>query len=150
VSLKKVLDDKSSNKLISNTIAANARRGSFGTVNHDIDFPLGADQAKDVTRFRKFGGYGNSTDYNAMSGSTFMSPAHLRKTRGFVDFDLQLFRQDMRRPHAHEKRFDPFNYFPKNLTDNKPVRQVDFDKQYLRDDFVYKNVKCSDALFENE
>ena len=60
----------------------------------------------------------------------------------------------MIKPPAHEKRFDPYNYFPKNLADNKPIRQVDFDKAYPLankwDDFVYKNVKCSDSLFENE
>lgn len=86
-----------------------------------------------------------------MVGSTFLSPAQLKKTRGFIDFDLQLFRQDMKRPNAHEKRFDPYNYFPKNLADNKPIRQVDFDKNMNRDDnYVYKNVKCSDPLYEHK
>lgn len=56
----------------------------------------------------------------------------------------------MIKPNAHEKRFDPYNYFPKNLADNKPIRQVDFDKAYHRDNYVYRDVKCSDSLFENE
>ena len=104
---------------------------------------------REIQRYRKFGGYANSTDYNALAGSTFMSPAQLKKTRGFVDFDQQLFRQDMRRPNAHENRFDPFNHFPKNLTDNKPIRQVDFNKMPFRDN-KFQDVKCSDALFENK
>jgi hypothetical protein len=43
---------------------------------------------QEIRRHRRFGGYGNSTDYNVMAGSTFLSPAQLKKTRGFVDFDL--------------------------------------------------------------
>jgi hypothetical protein len=32
-------------------------------------------------------GAGN-TDYHALASSSYMSPAQLNKTRGFVDFDL--------------------------------------------------------------
>lgn len=30
----------------------------------------------------------NNTDYHALASSSYMSPAQLNKTRGFVDFDL--------------------------------------------------------------
>lgn len=51
---------------------------------------------------------------------------------------------------VHEKRFDPFNHFPVNISNNKPVRQVDFNKVLPRDDHVYKQVKCSDTLYEHK
>lgn len=76
-----------------------------------------------------------------------MSPSKFTKTRGFIDFDLQLFRADMIKPPAHDKRFDTFNNMPRNLSDNKPVRQLDFNKMKNRDDICYKFVKCSDSLF---
>ena len=63
-----------------------------------------------------------NTDYNALSGNSYMSPALQKKTRGFVDFDLQLFRPDgTSGVKAHEKRFEAYNYFPDNLSNNKPI-----------------------------
>ena len=41
--------------------------------------------------------------------------------------------------HAHDKRFEPFNHFPANVSDNKPVKQVDFDLMLDRDDVIYKS-----------
>ena len=40
-------------------------------------------------QFQTSGAIGaNNTDYHALASSSFMSPAQLNKTRGFVDFDL--------------------------------------------------------------
>ena len=64
---------------------------------------------------------GSLTEYNALGASTFQSPSDQRKTKGFVDFDLQLFRPQPQKSNAHEKRFEPYNYFPKTNTDNKPI-----------------------------
>ncbi len=45
---------------------------------------------------------------------------------------------------AHEKRFEPYNYFPANASDNKPVRNIDFIKMKARDNAIYRAIKCSD------
>ena len=91
-----------------------------------------------------------NTDYHALAGSSFMSPAQMNKTRGFVDFDLQLFRPGPTTFSAHEKRFNPYNYFPMNISSNKPIPQVDFDKGLKRDDAAYRNYKLSDPLYEHD
>ena len=84
-----------------------------------------------------------------MANSTFMSPALLRKTRGFVDFDLQMKRPMIEMPKAHDRRFDSFNNFPRILSDHKPVRNIDFDRMKDRDEVVYRDTKCSDSLYDH-
>ena len=91
--------------------------------------------------------FGMGSEYNALALSSYQSPALQKKTKGFVDFDLQQFRPDISMSNAHEKRFDPYNYFPHNLSNNKPVRKVDFDKNIARDNKIYEGTKCSDSLF---
>lgn len=88
-------------------------------------------------------------DYNALAAQSFQSPALQKKTKGFIDFDLQMFRPEISMSNAHEKRFDPYNYFPNNLSNNKPVRQIDFDKNIPRDNKIYDTAKCSDSLFQH-
>lgn len=56
----------------------------------------------------------------------------------------------MTRLNAHDKRFEPYNYFPKNCSVNAPVPQVDFTKMVERDDRVYKFVKCSTPLYDHK
>ena len=90
-----------------------------------------------------------SSDFNAMANSTFLSPALLRKTRGFVDFGLQINRPTIDMPKAHDRRFDSFNNFPKILSNNKPVRNINFERMKDRDEVVYRDIKCSDSLFEH-
>ena len=77
-------------------------------------------------------------------------PFNKKKTTGFINFDLQLFRPELPKSNAHDKRFEPFNYFPKNLSDNKPIQQVDFNKMKDRDNSIYKNVSCSDSLYDHK
>jgi len=50
---------------------------------------------------------------------------------------------------AHDKRFETFNNFPVNASDNKPVRQVDFDLQQKRDYRMYANYNCGESLYEH-
>lgn len=90
-----------------------------------------------------------NSDYNALAQSSYISPAQQKKTKGFVDFDLQLFRPDgTQNATVHEKRFEPYNYFPANISNNKPIRNVDFAKILARDGKMYSNVQLSDSLFE--
>jgi hypothetical protein len=56
------------------------------------------------------------TDLNAFAESSYVSPALLKKTKGFVDFDLQLFRPEVKKSNCHEKRLESFNYFPPSLS----------------------------------
>ena len=77
-----------------------------------------------------------------------MSPAQIRKTKGFVNFDMQLFRPDIKKANCHEKRLEAYNYFPRNLSSNKPVPMVDFKKTLSRDDIMYRGIYCSDTLFD--
>jgi hypothetical protein len=51
--------------------------------------------------------------------------------------------------NCHEKRLEPYNYFPTNLSDNKPIRMVNFDKNYARDNLLYRGVSCSDSLYDH-
>ena len=53
-----------------------------------------------------------------MAESTFVSPGLMKKTRGFVDFDLQLFRPPLKKANCHEKRLEAYNYFPDNISSN--------------------------------
>jgi len=62
---------------------------------------------------------------------------------------LQLFRPDVSTANAHEKRFDSYNYFPKNISNNKPVPQVDLTKGLPRDAAMYKGIKMSDPLYDH-
>lgn len=94
-------------------------------------------------------GMSNNTDYHALANSSYLSPAQQHKTRGFVDFDLQLFRPGLTTLNAHEKRFDPYNHFPANISSNKPVPQVDFAKGLARDNGIYRNTKLSDPLYDH-
>jgi hypothetical protein len=50
--------------------------------------------------------------------------------------------------NCHEKRLEPYNYFPTNLTDNKPIRQIDFTKTVPRDNLMYRGMSCSDSLYD--
>lgn len=86
-------------------------------------------------------------DYSALANSSFISPALQKKTKGFVDFDLQLFRPAGQGVGAHEKRFEPYNLFPNSLSTTKKVQSVDFNKIMNRDNRMYKHVKLSDSLF---
>jgi hypothetical protein len=52
--------------------------------------------------------------------------------------------------NCHEKRFDPYNYFPENLSDNKPVRKVDFNLIRARDNLCYRDTRCSEQLYEHK
>lgn len=84
-----------------------------------------------------------------MANSTFISPAQQKKTRGFVDFDLQTKRPLLKMPKAHDRRFDTIQIIPKIHSEYKPIQQIDFDKMIHRDDIVYRNTKCSDSIFES-
>ena len=91
-----------------------------------------------------------NTDYNALATTSFMAPAQQKKTRGFVEFDLQLFRPEgSTGANAHEKRFEPYNYFPQNISNNKPVPNVHMEQGLPRDGNMYKGIKCSDALYDH-
>jgi len=90
-----------------------------------------------------------NTDYNAFAQSSFQSPSQYKKTQGFVEFDLQLFRPDPQTTNCHEKRLEPYNYFPTNISDNKPIRRIDFNKLKARDNLCYKGISTSDSLYDH-
>jgi hypothetical protein len=93
----------------------------------------------------------SNTEYNALASSSFMAPAIQRKTRGFVDFDLQVFRPDAAgTANAHEKRFEAYNYFPKNISSNRPVPNVHMTKGLERDNRMYAGISMSDPLFNHK
>jgi hypothetical protein len=91
-----------------------------------------------------------NTDYNAFAQSSFQSPSQYKKTRGFIEFDLQLFRPDPQKTNCHEKRLEPYNYFPTNLSDNKPIRKIDFNLVKARDNLCYRGVHTSDSLYDHK
>ena len=92
-----------------------------------------------------------SVQFNVMAKSTFQSPSQLKKTKGFIDFDLQIKRPDITKNqvNAHERRFDAFQ-FPKVSTDYKTISSIDFNKMRMRDNLLQKNTKCSDSLFDHK
>jgi hypothetical protein len=103
----------------------------------------------DYTAAQVYNTLNRTSDYNALGNSSYVSPAQQRKTKGFVDFDLQLFRPDASgSAAAHEKRFEPYNYFPASLSNNRPVPKVDFAKGLPRDGKMYSMVHLSDSLYD--
>ena len=53
-----------------------------------VTYTIGASSLKEASRFRNIKVLHTSTDYNALSQSSFLSPNLQRKTKGFVNFDL--------------------------------------------------------------
>lgn len=49
-----------------------------------------------------------------------------KKTKGFVDFDLQLNRPPIQPINAHDQRFEPYNMFPSNFSSTKVPRLISF------------------------
>ena len=87
VTMKKLLDGKIQYKGNFNTID-DKTRNQLGNQS----FPIKMDQMETINAHQQFQtsgvmGAGN-TDYHALASSSYMSPAQLNKTRGFVDFDL--------------------------------------------------------------
>jgi hypothetical protein len=49
---------------------------------------------QDINAVEVFNNMARQSEYNAMANTSFVSPAVQKKTKGFVDFDLQLFRPE--------------------------------------------------------
>jgi hypothetical protein len=72
-----------------------------------------------------------------------------KKTKGFVDFDLQLNRPPIQPINAHDQRFEPYNMFPVNFSRTKVPRLISFKNQNGRDAKHY-TMNMSDSLFDRE
>jgi hypothetical protein len=43
---------------------------------------------------------------------------------------------------------EAYNYFPTNISNNLPIRQILFDKSAPRDDLLYRGTHLSDSLYD--
>ena len=120
--MKKLLDGKINYK------AGFGVEKGYNTRNMDKTVSIDDAAMNEINYHNRTSGIYSNTDYHALANSSFLSPAQQKKTRGFVDFDLQLFRPGLSTLNAHEKRFDPYNYFPANLSCNKPIPNVHIEK----------------------
>ncbi|CDW89917.1 UNKNOWN [Stylonychia lemnae] len=60
------------------------------------------------------------------------------KTKGFINFGLQMSRPDISGANAHEKRFVPFDVFPNSYSKTKHSPSVQFEKCLSRNDKMYR------------
>ena len=64
---------------------------------------------------------------NAQSPKVLFTINHVdKRTKGFVDFDLQMTRPEIPASNAHDLRFEPYNYFPPHYSSTQHTRLVNF------------------------
>lgn len=72
-----------------------------------------------------------------------------KRLKGFVDFDLQLPRPDIKSINAHDQRFEPYNMFPTHYSNTHVPRMIDFNHFQARDSKVY-HANMSEPCFDSE
>ena len=122
------------------------RRPRVDPVSFQVTIP---NASLDSSRqFRNLRVKGAQSDFFALAKSTYMSPAQMNKTKGFVSFDRQQFRPAMRTNNVHERRFETWDRYPKIASFSKKQVEVDFEKMLPRDGQIYRGVQASDSCFE--
>ena len=63
----------------------------------------------------------NTISYEESATSPYFISAVEKKLTGFIDFDLQTNRPQMKGSNAHDKRFETFDHFPKNCSNTRNI-----------------------------
>ena len=72
-----------------------------------------------------------------------------RRTKGYIDFDLQIDRPELKKANAHDLRFENFDVFPKNYSNTRNPQAHNFSHYLPRNDNAYM-FNMSDALFDRD